>query len=267
MKKYSTVLSIAGSDSGGGAGIQADLKTFSAFGCYAATVITAVTAQNTIGVQAIYPVPADMVEKQLVSVFSDIEIDAVKIGMLFSAEMIEVVARVLKEYNVTNTVLDPVMVATSGDRLCTDESIKAMREFLIPEAALITPNLPEGEILLGKEITSINQKQAALEILSFGSGAVLLKGGHLPSATLTDVLALKSGAVTSHSHEKNATQNTHGTGCTLSSAIAAGLAQGLDMPQAVAKAFFYLKKAIAAGADYCLGKGHGPVNHMVKPDE
>ena len=264
MKSYTRLLTIAGSDSGGGAGIQADLKTFSACGCYGMSGITALTAQNTRGVTAIHPVPLDFLEAQLRAVFDDIGVDAIKIGMLHSAEVISCVAGLLREYNCQRVVLDPVMVATSGDKLIQDDAIQAMKELLFPVVDLITPNIPEAQLLLGRKIENDQQLRGACrDLVTAHSTAVLLKAGHLTGEELQDVLFTTPGA-TEHvySSKRLYTKNTHGTGCTLSSAIAAFWGRGLELAEAVGKAETYLHQAIEAGADYVIGDGHGPVHHF-----
>ncbi len=263
-QQYFKVLTIAGSDSGGGAGIQADLKTMSAMGCYGMSVITALTAQNTVGVTAIHAVPPAFVAEQMDAVFTDIGADAVKIGMLYSAQLIEVVAQGLKKYAAANVVLDPVMIAQSGDKLLQDDAIQAIIEHLMPLAAVVTPNLPEAEVLLQRRIESLEDMQAAAASLAvYGSRSVLIKGGHGGQNKSTDVLylaaekrmvVLEAARIESH--------NNHGTGCTLSSAIAAGMARGDDLETAVRKAKSYIENAIEAGARYRLGHGHGPVHHF-----
>ena len=262
--KYNRVLSIAGSDSGGGAGIQADMKTISANHCYAMTVITALTAQNTVGVTAIHPVPVDFVEKQLEAVLADIGTDAIKVGMLFSPALIETVADQLLQFNAVNIVLDPVMVAQSGDRLIEDDAVTALKERLIPLAALITPNIPEAAVLLEREIkTSNDLEKAAVDLLELGCANVLIKGGHLLEEDCDDLLFLGAEQkMIVLPGQRIKTNNNHGTGCTLSSAIASGLAKGLDMEPAVHQAKEYITGAIAAGAKYTIGKGHGPVHHF-----
>jgi hydroxymethylpyrimidine/phosphomethylpyrimidine kinase len=264
MKKYIRLLTIAGSDSGGGAGIQADLKAFSACGCYGMSAITALTAQNTLGVTDIHPVPIPFLEAQIRAVLDDIGVDAIKIGMLHSLEVIECVARLLKEYGCQRVVLDPVMVATSGDPLIRNDAIEALKEVLFPAVHLITPNIPEAELLLGREIhTAADLRTASQDLATRHSVAVLLKAGHLAGQTLRDVLVIESDCTEyEFTNERLETQNTHGTGCTLSSAIAAYWGQGLEMVQAVGKAEEYLHTAIASGSDYSLGKGHGPVHHF-----
>lgn len=265
-KSYRRVLTIAGSDSGGGAGIQADLKTFSANGCYGMSVITALTAQNTIGVTGIHAAPVDFVRQQLVAVLSDIGTDAIKIGMLFSPELISTVTNELKRFSATNIVLDPVMVATSGDKLLQDDAISALKQHLVPIADIITPNLPEAEVLLSRSIESFaDLESAARELCSLGCRNVLIKGGHFTGEESADVLYLSgSQEIITLPAVRVETNNTHGTGCTLSSAIASGLAKGLDMVSAVQEAKEYITGAIAAGAPYVIGEGHGPVHHFFR---
>lgn len=265
MKNYRRVLTIAGSDSGGGAGIQADLKTFSALGVYGMTVITALTAQNTQGVFGIFPVDPSFIEKQLDCVLADIGVDSVKIGMLHSAEVIEVVARALRKFAVPNIVLDPVMVAKGGAKLIEDEAVQALIQELFPLASLITPNLPEAEVLLKEKLEDrLSFKQALGKLKKMGSRAVLLKGGHAEEgqSTLCQDFLFYEGETFEFSSTRTHTKNTHGTGCTLSSAIAAGLAQGKNMYQAVSEGRNYLQQAIAQGSQYNLGQGHGPVHHF-----
>jgi hydroxymethylpyrimidine/phosphomethylpyrimidine kinase len=261
---YHRALTIAGSDSGGGAGIQADLKTFAALGCYGMSVITALTAQNTTGVTGIHPVPVDFVAQQMDAVFTDIGADAVKIGMLFSSPLIEAVAHGLQAHAVANIVLDPVMVAQSGDRLLENDAVQALKTRLLPLADVVTPNLPEAAVLLERKIVSLDDMQAAARDLArFGCRAVLLKGGHRQDLRSTDVLYLaqedRSMVLTGEVIE---TRNNHGTGCTLSSAVAAHLARGLELAAAVQGAKDYITAAIRAGAGYRLGAGHGPVHHF-----
>lgn len=263
MKTYARTLTIAGSDSGGGAGIQADLKTFAALGCYGMSVLTALTAQNTKGVTGILPIPPAFIAEQLKAVLSDIGVDAVKIGMLHSAEVIEQVARTLTEFGVKTVVLDPVMVATSGDKLLQDEAIDALKSRLLPLASVITPNLPEAGVLLGRSIDTVaGMEQAATDLSQLCPGAILLKGGHLTTEESTDLLRLPSGEIHLFSTARIDTPNSHGTGCTLSSAVAAGLAKGVSVVEAVALAKDYLTQALQAGSVYRLGQGHGPVHHF-----
>lgn len=263
-KKYRRVLTIAGSDSGGGAGIQADLKTFAANGCYGFSVLTALTAQNTQGVTAIHAVPANFVEAQMDAVLTDIGADAIKIGMLFSVELIEVVAHRLKKHGASNVVLDPVMVAQSGDKLLQDNAIAAIKEHLIPLADIITPNVPEAEVFLGRKIDDTScMAEAARDLARFGCQSVLVKGGHLAENCSTDFLYMTpKNRLIEYTAEQVDTINNHGTGCTLSSAIAAQLAHGYDIQTAVGKAKDYITAAIKTGAHYVLGKGNGPVHHF-----
>lgn len=267
MSRYYTVLSIAGSDSGGCAGIQADIKSISACGGYAATAITATTAQNTCGVTDIHPIPVEHLAAQLDAVFSDIRIDAVKIGMLHSCEVMTVVREKLLQYEAKNIVLDPVMVATSGDRLIEEASVDCLKR-LLPLATVITPNLPEAEILLGGVVDSNDYVNAVQELARRYHTAVLLKGGHDESgSTLTDIfISAPEGEIFSFSHPKIETKNTHGTGCSLTAALATFLARGEELPTAVQHAIDYLQGAIAAGASKTLGKGHGPVDHFWAAD-
>ena len=266
QKKYCRVLTIAGSDSGGGAGIQADLKTFSANGCYGMSVITALTAQNTVGVTGIHPVPVDFVRAQIEAVLSDIGADAVKIGMLFSPELIKCVAAELDRFQVKKIVLDPVMVATSGDKLLQDDAVQALKDHLIPLASIITPNLPEAEVLAGHAITSPDAVAlAASELTGLGCPDILIKGGHLEDGDSDDLLYLgREKRKVFLPADRIDTTNTHGTGCTLSSAIAANMARGKGVEEAVRLAKEYITGAIAAGADYELGRGHGPVHHFYR---
>ncbi len=230
------------------------------------SVITALTAQNTVRVSAIHPVPVAFVRQQLEAVLSDIGCDAVKIGMLFSPELIRMVAEQLVSYGINNIVLDPVMVAQSGDRLIKEDAVAALKELLIPIAELITPNLPEASVLLGREIGDYQQlEDAAVELAGLGSPNVLIKGGHLQGAVSDDLLYLgKSGETRSFPVKRIETENNHGTGCTLSSAIASGLAKGLTVADSVGAAKEYITGAIASGAGYQIGKGHGPVDHFYR---
>lgn len=260
---HPTALTIAGSDSGGGAGIQADLKTFSALGVYGCSVITALTAQNTQTVSGVMDVPAEFITQQLDAVFSDIDVHAVKIGMLSIPETIEAVADGLKRHGARNIVLDPVMVAKSGDPLLQPHAVEAVRDILLPLADLITPNLPEAGALLGDgPVTETGQmREAASALMALGPKAVLLKGGHLNGDESPDVLMDAEGAEVLHSTRIN-TRHTHGTGCTLSSAIAAGLAKGKTARQAVGDAKDYITAAIGAADGLGIGQGHGPVHHF-----
>jgi hydroxymethylpyrimidine/phosphomethylpyrimidine kinase len=254
------VLIIAGSDSGGGAGIQADIKTVSMLDAYAATAITALTAQNTEGVYGVLPIPPDFIRRQIEVVLDDIGADAVKTGMLHDAEVIETIAAVLQERAVgIPLVVDPVMVAKGGARLIDPDAFEILKRLLIARADMLTPNLPEAEILCGTTIGNITEMQAAGEtLLALGCRAVLVKGGHLPGTTVSDVLVTESGARVWES-TRFATRHTHGTGCTLASAIAAGLAQGLAVEGAVDRARAYVHLAIAGAPG--LGRGYGPLDH------
>lgn len=261
MKEYTKVLTIAGSDSGGGAGIQADLKTFQANGCYGMSVITAVTAQNTLGVTDIHPIPVETIRKQLFAVLDDIGTDAVKIGMLHSVEVIECVADGLSTFSASPVVLDPVMVATSGDRLIEDDAVDAMKSRLFPQVKLITPNIPETEVLIGEKVHTIDQMKEAAKSLAekYGVG-VLVKGGHLSEKALEDIFCDGKNIYT-YKNQRLVTKNSHGTGCTLSSAIASQLARGYEMTEAIERGIKYLQGAIKAGAEYATGGGSGPVHH------
>jgi hydroxymethylpyrimidine/phosphomethylpyrimidine kinase len=256
-------VTVAGSDSSGGAGIQADLKTFAALGVYGASVITALTAQNTQGVSAIHDVPADFIAAEIDAVFSDLAVNAVKIGMLSQTSAIEAVADGLARHSARNVVLDPVMVATSGDRLLAAGAVAALREKLIPRALLVTPNLPEAAALTGASLAHDEKEMEAQarEILSLGPSHVLIKGGHSASEESVDLL-IGQDEVLRLSAKRIATKNTHGTGCTLSSAIAAGLAKGLDLIPSVQQAKIYVTAAIAGADMLAVGHGQGPLNHF-----
>ncbi len=256
-------LTIAGSDSSGGAGIQADLKTFAACGVYGASVIAALTAQNTRGVTAIHPAPADFITAQIDAVYSDLDVRAVKIGMVSESAAIEAIAAGLDRWSAMHVVLDPVMVATSGDRLLATDAVDALRKLLIPRAALITPNLPEAAALLDVPLASgerdiVHQGE---ELLAIGSAAVLIKGGHGKGAESTDYLVSRDGVV-KLAAPRIETRNTHGTGCSLSSAIAAGLAKGETLETSVRSAKAYITAAIAAADRLSVGHGHGPIHHF-----
>lgn len=265
-KKYTTVLTIAGSDPSGGAGIQADLKTFATLGCYGMSVITALTAQNTQGVTGVHPIPAKFIAEQLDAIFVDIKVHAIKIGMLHNAEVIKTVANKIESINIP-IVLDPVMVAKSGHTLLKNSAIKSLQKNLFPLATIITPNIPEAQVLLQQKIKTQNEMQhAARALCKNGLKAVLIKGGHLKNTKeSTDCLYIKA---TDNFHwlkkERIKTKNTHGTGCTLSSAIASFLALGYDLTEAVSRAKKYLSQAILAGSEYKQGKGHGPVRFSCK---
>ncbi|WP_019903007.1 bifunctional hydroxymethylpyrimidine kinase/phosphomethylpyrimidine kinase [Methylobacterium sp. 77] len=258
-------VTIAGSDSSGGAGIQADLKTFAALKVYGASVITALTAQNTLGVQAIHDVPADFIAAQIDSVFSDLTVKAVKIGMLSQPAVIEAVAAGLARHaSRIPIVLDPVMVATSGDRLISDDAVEALRRHLLPLADLVTPNLPEAATLIDAAVAK-SENDAVVQgrkLLAMGARAVLIKGGHAEGNESVDHLMSADGTMRRFASPRIDTRNTHGTGCTLSSAVAAGLARGLSLTEAVAQAKRYVTAAIAAARAVAVGNGHGPVHHF-----
>ena len=252
-------MTIAGSDSGGGAGIQADLKTFAALGVYGTSVLTAITAQNTRQVTAVHDVPVRVVAAQIQAVLSDIGADAVKTGMLSSSAIIRTVARELKRAEVTKLVVDPVMVAKSGDRLLRPEAVDALRTQLLPLATVVTPNIPEAEVLSGVKITGRRGAEQAAEVIrQMGPGVVVVKGGHLPGEAVD--LYYDGATFREFASPRIETRNTHGTGCTFASAIAVGLARGLDTVEAVAQAKEYVTEAIRRAYD--VGQGHGPVNHF-----
>lgn len=266
MLRYPTVLIIAGSDSGGGAGIQADLKTIAALGAYGASAITALTAQNTLGVRAIHPVPATFLQDQIEAVFEDITVDAVKIGMVSQIEIAEVIARNIVKFQPKFVVFDPVMVSTSGSKLIEDETINALWKTLFPLADLITPNLDEAQVLIGRKINSVDEmKIAAAEMVQKGCKAVLLKGGHLIGPVLYDVFARKGEETLTFETAYIESNNVHGTGCTLSSAIATFIALGNSIPEAILFAKNYVAEAIEAGKNIQTGKGSGPLNHSFSP--
>ena len=252
-------MTIAGSDSGGGAGIQADLKAFSALGVYGASTLTAITAQNTVAVTAVHEIPTDVIAAQIEAVISDIGVDAVKTGMLSSSSIVEVVAAELERHRIKNLVVDPVMVAKSGDSLLREEAVDSVRTRLVPLAALVTPNIPEAETLTGSRIQSDEgMREAARSIVAMGAGAVVIKGGHRDGPA-TDLL-YDGVHFREFTSERFDTVNTHGTGCTFASAAAAGLAQGKSIAEAVAQAKEYVTEAIRNS--YPLGQGHGPVHHF-----
>ncbi|MDD2926802.1 bifunctional hydroxymethylpyrimidine kinase/phosphomethylpyrimidine kinase [Rhodoferax sp.] len=264
--QYPRVLSIAGSDSGGGAGIQADLKTFSALGCFGMTAITALTAQNTCGVRAIHNVPPMMLREQIDAVVEDIGVDAVKIGMLHAPDTVRTVAQAIDRHQLARVVFDPVMVATSGAKLIDDEAITVLVAELFPRVALITPNLDEAALLVGRPLTSPQDMAlAAAELLGRGAQAVLLKGGHLAGDTVMDLLLQVSGEPLWMQSPRIHSANTHGTGCTLSSAIAAHLALGASLPAAVQHARAFVRQALQAGATVKTGQSSGPLNHGFAP--
>ncbi len=264
--RYARVLSIAGSDSGGGAGIQADLKTFAALGCFGMTALTALTAQNTLGVRAIHAVPLDMLHAQIDAVVEDIGVDAVKIGMLHSAATVQAVAAAIDRHRLERVVLDPVMVATSGATLIDREAIEVLVTQMFPRAALVTPNLDEAALLVRRPLaTEDDMHVAARELLARGAQAVLLKGGHLAGDTVSDLLLAQDAHPLWLRGPRIPSANTHGTGCTLSSAIAAHLARGASLEDAVRAARDYVRGALAAGAPVRTGGGSGPLNHAWQP--
>ena len=263
-KEYKRVLTIAGSDPSGGAGIQADLKTMSACGCFGTSAITAVVDENTVGVTGVHPIPVYFVQGQIKSVLDDIGADAIKIGMLHSSELILAVKETLASYPIRNIVVDPVMVATSGDKLVQDEAINTLKNDMIPFARVITPNIPEAEILLGEKINSQEDLPKVVKRLSCnGTVSVMLKAGHLSDNKLIDVFYnAETDEILQLESDRITTRNTHGTGCTLSSAIASFLAHDLPLNEAIGKAKAYINEAIIKGSEYKIGNGCGPVHHF-----
>ena len=268
---FKRVLSIAGSDSGGGAGIQADLKTFAALGVYGMTALTALTAQNTQGVQAIHAIPSAFLKSQIESVCDDIGVDAVKIGMLHTPEMVEVVAWAMDRYQWSNVILDPVMVATSGDRLINEETVEGIVRELFPRVSLITPNLDEVQVLLGyMPMAQEDLMRAAKDLQGMGAKAVLVKGGHLPGEMVVDVYLGADQHIQVFKSPRIHSLNVHGTGCTLSSAIAAGLAKGQSMELSLTHARAFIAQAIEGAREVKTGGrsgpyAHGPLNHGCGP--
>ena len=263
---YPVVLSIAGSDSGGGAGIQADLKTISALGCFGTTAITAITAQNTLGVTGIHPVPTELVTAQIKAVMDDLRPAALKIGMVYSSALATAIAEMLSEYPQIPVIFDPVMVTSSGDSLIKDQTVTTLKEQLFPLAELVTPNLEEASILAGFEVVAIpDMEKAARRLLQYGCNAVLIKGGHLAGSELCDFYLHKNGDARMFRSKKIETNNTHGTGCTLSSAIASFRASGEDLVTAILKGKAYTHQAIEEGQHARTGAGHGPLNHFFDP--
>ncbi len=253
------VLVIAGSDSGGGAGIQADIKTITALGGYAATAITAITVQNTIGVHRVHPLPIDLIEAQARAVLDDIGADAIKIGMLGGAGLVEMVARLLADYPDIPVIVDPVMTAKGGQTLLEDDGVRALRAHLLPRAALLTPNAPEAAALTGFDVrTTDDLRRTGTMLLEAGADAVLMKGGHIDGASVIDLLLTRQSE-TRFEGPRIASRHTHGTGCTMASACAVGIAQGLALPDAVARAYAYTAEAIRRAPG--LGAGHGPLDH------
>ncbi len=265
--KHNRVLIIAGSDSGGGAGIQGDIKTVSACGCFATTAVTAITVQNTTGVKSVFPIPDQIVGDQIDAVLTDIGADSIKIGMLHSEMVIKEVSKRLNGYSIKSIVLDPVMVATSGDPLLEESAIAALKEYMLPIAKIITPNIPEAERLLGVKISSLDEmKEAAKSIGMQYKTSVLVKGGHLiRGEQMSDVLFdAERGEISIFHSSWVDTKNTHGTGCTLSSAIASFLAKGESLYDSVREGVEYINSALVSGAKYEIGEGHGPVHHFNK---
>lgn len=267
MKRYPVILSIAGSDSSGGAGIQADMKAISALGAYAATAITAITVQNTLGVRAIHPIPPEYVKGQIEAIMDDIYPDSIKIGMINDIAIVRVIAESILKYKPKHVVFDPVMVSTSGSRLIEDNAIEVLIKELIPLTDIITPNLDEAEVLTGRKIRNLEEmKKAAAQLLTFGCKSVLVKGGHLEGEIMYDVLMTDTEAeaiVFTGKHIDS--KNVHGTGCTLSSSIATYLALGENISSAVEKAKEYISGAIEYGKDVFIGHGNGPLNHSYAP--
>jgi hydroxymethylpyrimidine/phosphomethylpyrimidine kinase len=263
---YPKVLTIAGSDSGGGAGIQADLKTIAALGAYGTSAITAITVQNTMGVTGIHQVPPAIVQGQIKAVMDDILPDAIKIGMVHDTALVETIYNTLLQYPVVPVILDPVMVATSGDRLIQNDTVEALVELLLPLSTLITPNLDEAAILADMQISSVaHMKIAAEKILTRGCNAVLIKGGHLTGAELYDVYLDQDGREIIYASSAIPTNNTHGTGCSLSAAIAAFMSRGFSLIPALTEARIYVHEAIQQGSDVKTGNGNGPLNHSFQP--
>lgn len=268
MKKYTypSVLTIAGFDSSGGAGIQADIKTISALGCYATSVLTALPVQNTTGVRKIYPIPMEAVADQIEAVLDDIIPQSIKIGMVHTPQLVDTIINTLNKYPKIPIVFDPVMVATSGDRLIEEETVKTIIEKLFPIAEIITPNMDEASILAGMDVKNLEDMQTAgKKILSSGCKNILLKGGHQESPTVTSIFFDEKGNQSSFETEKFITNNTHGSGCTLSSAIAAYLARGEELSMAVKLGQQYVFEAIRNGKDVVTGNGNGPLNHFFNP--
>ena len=274
-KSYPKVLSVAGSDSSGGAGIQADIKTFSALGVYGATAITAITAQNTQGVNSQFALEPQMVYDQIAAVMDDIEPSVVKIGMLSNTAIVEAVAKALHDYKPSFIILDPVIVSSTGHRLLSIEAQETIKEKLIPIADLLTPNIPEMKVLTDSSLSSLEEKkEAAQQLFNLGAKAILLKGGHEEGEMKTDVLFVSQQStdngqqtLSMFTSKTVVTKNTHGTGCTLSSAIAAFIARGLSLADAISEAKNYVTEAIRAGADVNIGNGIGPVNHFFNPQK
>ena len=259
LPKVARAMTIAGSDSGGGAGVQADLKSFAAMGVYGTSVLTAITAQNTLAVTDVLELPVSLIESQIDAVVSDIGTDAVKTGMLSSAAIIEAVAGKIKEHGLVNLVVDPVMVAKSGDKLLRDEAIEVLRDLLVPLATLVTPNIPEAEALTGRSISDVDEaREAAVKIVGMGAKAVVVKGGHL-AGPASDIF-YDGEEFRVFTAQRISSTSTHGTGCTFASATAAGLARGMPLRDSVSQAKKYVTEAIRRA--YPMGRGHGPLNHF-----
>lgn len=270
MKQYSypSVLTIAGFDGSGGAGIQADIKTISALGCYATSVLTALPVQNTQGVRSIYPIPIEVVREQLDCIFNDIVPHAIKIGMVHSSALVDAIANCLASYPEIRVVFDPVMVSTSGHRLIEEDTVTAIVNRLFPLATLITPNMDEAAVLADMKVSTLDDMHiAGRKIQALGCQNLLLKGGHLDDNNITSLLFLKDGTVQSFVTSKIVTRNMHGSGCTLSSAIASWLAIGKHPQEAVKEGQDYVHQAIQAGSDVVIGKGNGPLNHFFNPQK
>ncbi|MBG49678.1 MAG: bifunctional hydroxymethylpyrimidine kinase/phosphomethylpyrimidine kinase [Pseudozobellia sp.] len=266
--KYPSVLSIAGFDGSGGAGLQADIKTASALGCYSTSVLTALPVQNTMGVKNIFSIPNAAIEEQLATIFEDIFPNAIKIGMVHTSELVQTIVKTLHSQTQVPVVFDPVMVATSGHKLIEDDTIEVIAKQLIPLAQLITPNLDEAAILADMKIDSVEDMyRAGKRIIDLGAQGLLLKGGHLKTEKLTSLYFTKQGEVHEFSYEKYDTNNTHGSGCTLSSAIASYLARGESILEAVGKGQKFVHKAIYHGKDVQVGHGNGPLNHFFNPEK
>lgn len=270
MKKYTypSVLTIAGFDGSGGAGIQGDMKAISATGCYATSVLTAIAVQNTCGVKSIFPIPSSVVEEQINTIMEDIFPAAIKIGMVHTSELVESIVKTTQKYKHTPIVFDPVMVATSGHKLIEDSTIQTIVEKLFPLATIITPNLDEAAILANMQINNVDDMYVAgKKIMELGCKSVLMKGGHLPTKQLTSLYFSADNEILEYHFDKIETKNTHGSGCTLSSAIASYIAQGFDIKEAVKLGQEYVHGAIENGKDVVTGKGNGPLNHFYNPQK
>ncbi|OCK50021.1 bifunctional hydroxymethylpyrimidine kinase/phosphomethylpyrimidine kinase [Chryseobacterium sp. CBo1] len=266
--KYPSVLTIAGFDGSGGAGIQADIKTISALGCYATSVLTALPVQNTQGVRNIFPIPVEAVSEQIEAILDDIFPDAIKIGMVHTPELVETIVKTLAKYKKVPIVFDPVMVATSGHRLIEEKTIETIIEKLFPISDIITPNMDEAAILAKMEVKNLDDMKIAGErIKELGCKNILLKGGHLETEMITSLLYNDQNDYQTFKSEKVDTKNTHGSGCTLSSAIASFIARGKSMDEAVAFAQYYVSEAVLKGSDVQTGKGNGPLNHFFNPQK